>query len=157
MPAQTGAMFPPGRHVEIRPRTVAGLGPEVRQALAAGGAAMTSPLSGISLHSLHGAASRVPADETAFGPRTPHLLVENIAIWEPADADPGRHRSWVRDLSAALAECSLPGGYPNLLASDEVGQIAHAYGRQGDRLLAVKRAVDPDSVFSATPLPEAAG
>jgi hypothetical protein len=32
-------------------------------------------------------------------------------------------------------------------------QIAHAYDPHLDRLLAVKRRVDPESLFSATPLP----
>lgn len=154
MLAQNSAMFPDGRHVEIRPRTLAQLTPGVREALLDGGATMTSPLSGISIHSLHGAATRVPAADTAFSPRAPHLLVENIAIWEFGD-DAALHAGWVRDLSAALADYALQGGYPNLLAADEADQIAHAYDPNGQRLLAVKRAYDPDNVFAATPLPPA--
>ncbi|PZG08632.1 FAD-binding oxidoreductase, partial [Nonomuraea aridisoli] len=48
----------------------------------------------------------------------------------------------------------LPGGYPNLLGDDEVAQIAHAYGPNTERLLAVKRRFDPDHVFRAIPLPD---
>jgi hypothetical protein len=153
MLAQAGAMFPFGRHVEIRPRNVPALTPAVRTALVAAGSGLTSPLSAVSLHSLHGAAARVPAADTAFAARAPHVLVETVAQWQPDDPRPARHRDWARKLSAALAAAALPGGYPNLLAPDETGQISHAYGSQLDRLLAVKRAVDPDGVFSATPLP----
>ncbi|WP_330166787.1 MULTISPECIES: BBE domain-containing protein [Streptomyces] len=32
-------------------------------------------------------------------------------------------------------------------------QVAHSYGPNTERLLAVKSAVDPDFVFAATPLP----
>ncbi|WP_028926488.1 FAD-binding oxidoreductase [Pseudonocardia acaciae] len=153
MLAAAGAMFPPGRHVEIRPRTVPGLTPGVIDALAAGGRTMTSQLSAVSVHGLHGAAARVPAEDTAFAARTPHLMVENVAQWEPADADAAEHRGWARDLSEALAGEALPGGYVNLLAPDEADQIAHAYGPNRDRLLAAKTRYDPDGVFSATPLP----
>lgn len=153
MLAQTGSMFPTGRHVEIRPRTVPGLTSGMTDALVAGGEAMTSALSAVSLHSLHGAAARVPVEDTAFGVRSPHLLVENIAIWEPGDGGAAEHRAWVRDLSDALAREALPGGYVNLLGPDEANQISHAYGPNRDRLLAVKSRFDPEGIFSATPLP----
>jgi hypothetical protein len=147
------AMFPFGRHVEIRPRTVPTLNPAVRTALHDAGSAMTSPLSGVSLHSLHGAAARVSTTDTAFGNRDPHLMVETIAIWEPGDAAEPEHRAWARGLSAGLESEALPGGYPNLLGPDETEQIAHAYGPNADRLLAAKHRFDPDGVFRAIPLP----
>jgi hypothetical protein len=49
----------------------------------------------------------------------------------------------------------VPGGYPNLLGPDHHEQIAHAYGPNADRLLAVKASLDPDNAFSAIPLPAA--
>lgn len=151
--ARANAMFPDGRHVEIRPRTAPELTPGVRGPLLSAGAAMTSPLSAISMHSLHGAAARVPADATAFSRRAPHVLLENIAIWEPEDPAAERHAAWARDLSAALADHTFAGGYPNLLSPDETEQIAHAYEPHTQRLLAVKHTYDPDNVFTATPLP----
>ncbi|MGW6456089.1 FAD-binding oxidoreductase [Streptomyces sp. NPDC055078] len=150
---QNGTMFPAGRHVEIRPRTVPGFTPGTIDALIAGGESMTSPLSAISLHSLHGAATRVPVENTAYGIRTPHLLIENIAQWEPGDSRETQHRAWARHLSDSLAGDALPGGYANLLGPDETDQISHAYGPNRDRLLTAKHRFDPDNVFSATPLP----
>ena len=152
--AATDAMFPTGRHVEITTRTLAGLTPEIRAALAAGGGALPSPLSALSLHSLHGAATRAPAADTAFGERATHLMAEIIAIWEPDDPASARHRSWSRDVSRSLAPHALPGGYPNLLPPDATDQAAHAYGTNGTRLLSAKRRYDPDAVFHAIPLPE---
>ncbi|MBU2670648.1 FAD-binding oxidoreductase [Actinoplanes bogorensis] len=153
MMAGIDAMFPFGRHVEIRPRNLPGLTPSAVAAIVAAGDAMTSPLSSISVHSLHGVPTRTPVDATAFGLREPHLMIENIAMWEPGDPAAGRHRRWARDLSEALRPEALPGGYVNLLADDETEQIAHAYGPNRDRLLAAKRRYDPDGVFRATPLP----
>jgi hypothetical protein len=49
---------------------------------------------------------------------------------------------------------ALPGGYANLLGPDATDQIAHAYGPNTERLLAIKARLDPDRVFAATPLPE---
>ncbi|MEK8142832.1 BBE domain-containing protein [Streptomyces sp. M10(2022)] len=41
----------------------------------------------------------------------------------------------------------------NFLGPETPDQVANSYGPNTERLLAVKSAVDPDSVFSATPLP----
>ena len=153
MLASTDAMFPYGKHVEIRTRTVPALTSAVRAALLDAGDTLTSPLSAVSLHSLHGIASRIPATDTAFGNRTAHLMVEAIARWEPGDPREPEHRAWARDVSAVLESEAMPGGYPNLLGPDETKQIAHAYGPNTERLLAAKHRFDPDGVFRAIPLP----
>ena len=141
--AQIDAMFPAGRHVEIATRTVTGLDRTVQEILLDAASAKTSPLSAISLHSLHGAAARVPADATAFRNRTPHLMVETIAVWEPGDADEPRHRAWVRGTDR------LPGGYPNLLGPEDTERTAAVFGPNTERLLAAKRRYDPELVFHA--------
>ncbi|MFF9760163.1 MULTISPECIES: BBE domain-containing protein [Streptomyces] len=41
----------------------------------------------------------------------------------------------------------------NFLGPETPDQVAHSYGPNTRRLPAVKSAVDPDSVFAATPLP----
>ncbi len=141
--AQIDAMFPAGRHVEIATRTVTGLDRTVQETLLDAASAKTSPLSAISLHSLHGAAARVPADATAFRNRTPHLMVETIAVWEPGDAGENRHRVWVRGTDR------LPGGYPNLLGPEDTERTATVFGANTERLLAAKQRYDPELVFHA--------
>lgn len=153
MLAAIDAQFPFGRHVEIRPRSVPSLTSGVRDVLSLAGATLTSPHSAVSVHSLHGAAARVPVTDTAFGNRDPHLMIEIIALWEPGDTRAAEHRAWASNLTSALEPDALPGGYPNLLGTDEVAQIAHAYGPNTERLLAAKRRFDPDNVFRAIPLP----
>ncbi|MGK8525031.1 FAD-binding oxidoreductase [Nocardia asteroides] len=151
--AGTNALFPPGRHIEIATRTVPELSPAVRNALQAGGRAATSPLSAVALHTLHGAAARIPVTDTAFGNRHPHLTVEVIAAWEPGDAAEPAHRAWAANLADALTPDALPGGYPNLLGPRDTARIAHAYGPNTTRLLAAKRRYDPDALFHSIPLP----
>jgi hypothetical protein len=109
----------------------------------------------ISIHHFHGAATRIPITDTAFGLRRDHLMVEIIAAWQPGDQDTA-HRSWADDLDAALTPDALPGGYPNLLGPDQTDQTARAYGPNTARLLATKIHYDPDHVFTATALPNPA-
>lgn len=153
MLAAIDAQFPFGRHVQIRSRSVPSLSMGVRDVLHLAGSTLTSPHSAVSVHSLHGAAARVPVAETAFGNRDPHLMIEIIALWEPDDDRAGEHRAWAGEVSSALESEALPGGYPNLLGVDEVARAAHAYGSNTERVLAVKRRFDPNNVFRAIPLP----
>jgi FAD/FMN-containing dehydrogenase len=144
-----------GRHYAARTRNVAGLTPAVAAAFVAAGDSVTSPLSGVLLHHFHGAATRVPVEDTAFGVRREHLMVEIVAAWEPGDGTP--HQAWtdaVADsLGPDLGPDALPGGYPNMLGPDDHDQITDAYGPHAARLLATKARFDPDGVFSATSLP----
>ncbi|WP_217145151.1 FAD-binding oxidoreductase [Streptomyces sp. AC627_RSS907] len=154
MLAGIDALFPSGRHVVIRSRSVPSLTPGVRDMLSLAGDTLTSPYSAVSVHSLHGAATRVPVPDTAFGNRDPHLMIESIALWDASDIRAAEHRAWADKLTCALVSDALPGGYPNLLGPDETSQIAHAYGPNTARLLEVKHRFDPDHVFKAIPLPD---
>ena len=107
-------------------------------------------------HEFRGAASRVPAEATAFGLRRDHVLVEILATFvDRADKEEEqRHRQWARATRQAFAPMALPGGYPNFLAGDDSDRVAKSYGPNADRLIAAKRRYDPDNVFcSAIPLP----
>jgi FAD binding domain-containing protein/berberine-like enzyme len=153
--AATDAMFPVGRMGAIRTRTVAGMAPSIIEVVERGAHAFTSPFSAILLHQFHGAATRVPLGSTAFGRREPHQMVEIISLWEEGgDGDGGaRHVRWAEQLHAALEPFSLPGGYVNFLGPETPDQVARSYGPNTERLLAVKSAMDPASVFVGTPLP----
>jgi FAD/FMN-containing dehydrogenase len=109
-------------------------------------------------HEFKGAASRVPADATAFGLRRDHLLVEILAtIDDPVDErEELLHRAWVRDALRAFDAVALPGGYPNLLARSDVDRAKYAFGANADRIIMAKRHYDPNNVFRSTiPLPSA--
>src|SRR5215813_7078062 len=115
-----------------------------------------SPGCALFTHEFKGAASRVPPDATAFGLRCDHVLVEILAtIDERADEqEERRHREWTREALRAFDAVALPGGYPNLLARNDVDRAAHSFGANADRLIRAKRHYDPDNVFRSTiPLP----
>ena len=119
-------------------------------------ASAASPGCAVFTHELKGAASRVPAEATAFGLRRDHVLIEIFATFvDRSDKEEEqRHRRWARATRQALAPMALPGGYPNLLAGDDAERAAESYGPNAERLVEAKRHFDPDNVFcSAIPLP----
>jgi FAD/FMN-containing dehydrogenase len=116
-----------------------------------------SPGCALFTHEFKGAAARVPEEETAFGLRRDHVVVEILAAFDDRSdrIDEQRHRQWARFARDAFGATALPGGYPNYLTSDDApDRIAKSYGRNVARLVAAKRRYDPDNVFhSAIPLP----
>jgi FAD/FMN-containing dehydrogenase len=116
-----------------------------------------SPGCAMFTHEFKGAASRVPAEATAFGLRRDHVLVEILATFvDRSDKlEERRHQQWVCATLQAFHAMALPGGYPNLLpAADDADRVAKSYGRNVERLIKAKRRYDPDNVFcSAIPLP----
>lgn len=143
--ARRDAMFPDGRSVTIRTRSLPAFTPEAVSVLAPAVEARTSPLSGLSIHHFHGAAARVPAAETPFPLREDHLMVEVLGLGEGND-----DRAWADATSAALAPYALPVAYANLLGPD-VSSV-NVFGRNSARLRDVKHRYDPDGVFRAIPL-----
>jgi hypothetical protein len=115
-----------------------------------------SPGCAIFTHEFKGAASRVPADATAFGLRRDHILVEILATFDDRSDSTAelRHQYWACRTRHAFDSIALPGGYANLLGRDETERAAQSYGRNAERLIRAKRHYDPDGVFaSAIPLP----
>ena len=144
--------IPDGMCWDLRTRSIAALTPEIIDLLVGLTEVRPGPGASIGIRQFHGAATRVGPDDTAFGLRSAHFLIEIAARHEPGE-DPGPYRKWVDDVRAALEPHALPGGYPNYLLPDQTDQVAHAYGTHTARLLKAKETYDPQGVFSATPLP----
>ena len=107
-------------------------------------------------HEFRGAASRVPAEATAFGLRRDHVLIEIIASCpdRPDRSEERRHQQWARDARRAFDPIALPSGYPNLLGPHDADRAAGSFGPNAERLAKVKQLYDPGNVFcSAIPLP----
>jgi FAD/FMN-containing dehydrogenase len=68
-------------------------------------------------------------------------------VWlDPADTD--ANVAWTRETQAALGEHLTARRWLNYLADDQGDDaIRGAYGPNYDRLVALKRRVDPDNVF----------
>ena len=95
---------------------------------------------------LHGRVSRIGADESAFCHRGPGHSLIAVSLWlDPADAEASI--GWVRDFTADMAPYFTSGVYSNYLADEGSGRVRAAYGPAWDRLVALKRAYDPDNVF----------
>ena len=140
--------WPKGRHYHLRTQTLRRLDEPAAEILLEGARGMTSPNSAIILHDFHGAPARVAPDATAFPLRDDHYVVEVIGAWNHDPADDGaRHKGWAEDLSASLATIALPGGYVNLLSPVEGKRVRLFYGSSRERLIGVKRRLDPDDLF----------
>jgi FAD/FMN-containing dehydrogenase len=137
-----------GNHYLLRTRWLPDLSRTAVTALIAGAAEVSSPYSTLIVNQFHGAAARIDPAATAFANRTPHQVVEVIAVWPSTDS-PDRHRAWADSVVAALDPVALPGGYPNLLGPDHDERARDSYGANLDRLLAAKRRYDPGNVFAS--------
>ncbi|WP_210583083.1 FAD-binding oxidoreductase [Streptomyces sp. GESEQ-35] len=151
--AQFDQHVPHGMHWDLRTRTIAAPTPGIIDLLISSAEARPGPGAGIGLRQFHGAATRVGADDTAFGLRTGHVVVE-ISAGRGPDDDASAYRKWAEDVRTSLEPHALPGGYPNFLLPDQDDQVAHAYGSHTARLIAAKQSYDPRHVFTATPLPD---
>ena len=111
-------------------------------------AAVSLPSAGtqIELAYLGGAASQIPADETAFGDRSAPLIMNLLAQWPDATAD-DVHIAWVRGLFDKLRPAMRPGVYVNFMSGDEQDRVPEAYRERWDRIVAVKTKYDPHNFF----------
>ncbi len=111
-------------------------------------AVATFPSAGtqIELAYLGGAAARVSADETAFGDRSSHFILNLLANWPEASADVD-NVTWVRGVFNRLRPAMKPGVYTNFMSGDEQDRVPEAYHERWDRIVAVKSHYDPNNFF----------
>lgn len=109
-------------------------------------ASVPSPQSSMLIFPIHGAASRVAPDATAY----PHRRGMHFGIYSLWN-DPARNAqniAWVRDTFKAVQPAVAGSVYANELGEDEgEDRIRQAYSVNYDRLAAIKGRYDPDNVF----------
>ena len=110
-------------------------------------AAAPSPLCGFGMITMGGAVARVPDDATAFSGRSAHWWLTTEALWhDPADDE--THFAWGRQSLADLRPTAATTNYVNDLGEPGEDNLRDVYGAaRHDRLVALKRAWDPDNVF----------
>ena len=104
-------------------------------------------MSQILLEHVHGAATRVPSNETAFEHRREGYNFLTLAQWtDPEWTD--RCIAWARTTYQRMQPFFAPGRYVNYLGDDEIGgSVAAAYGSNYPRLQQIKAKYDPDNIF----------
>jgi FAD/FMN-containing dehydrogenase len=110
-------------------------------------AACPSPMSGLLLEHIHGAATRVGVGETAFPHRREGYNFLVVSEWlNPADN--GRNIQWARESYDAMQPYFASGRYVNYLGDDEgEDAVATAYGPNFQRLRTLKAKYDPSNLF----------
>lgn len=106
-----------------------------------------STTSQILLEHVHGAATRVPSNETAFVHRKEGYNFLALAQWtDPAVTD--TCIAWARTTYKRMQPFFAAGRYVNYLGDDEMdGSIAAAYGANYPRLQRIKAKYDPTNIF----------
>jgi FAD/FMN-containing dehydrogenase len=110
---------------------------------------ISSPRSYIIVFQLGGAVARVDEQATAYPQRDAAHNVNINAAWLPDDPEPERHVEWARACFAALEPFAEGRAYVNFLGDEGADRVRAAYGEEKyARLVALKRAHDPENVFA---------
>ena len=93
-----------------------------------------------------GAMTRVAATATRVAEPRGAFAVNVHTRWrEPRDDN--RCRDWARRLHERLAPHAMGSIYVNFIPEGDDDRVRDAYGPNYDRLLAIKRRIDPDNLF----------
>jgi len=98
------------------------------------------------LYPIDGAASRVPADATAFPYRGGGWAGVIVGV-DPDPANAAAITQWTRDYWSALHPTSAGGAYVNFLMDEGPERVRASYRGNHDRLARIKRRYDPDNTF----------
>jgi hypothetical protein len=138
--------FPHGRRYYTKSGYFTYLDDNTIDRMVAAVATIPSSETQIELAYLGGAAARIAANETAFGDRSAPFIINLLANWSEASADPG-NISWIRGLFNKLRPAMKPGVYTNFMSGDEQDRVPEAYQERWDRMVAVKSHYDPSNFF----------
>jgi FAD/FMN-containing dehydrogenase len=111
-----------------------------------------SPQTLVFIRHLGGAIGRVPDDATAFGDRSASFLLSIDSTWADSDADE-ENVAWTRAFWADTQRFSTGRTYFGFAGQLEEGEaiVRRSYGRNYERLAAIKAAYDPDNLFRINP------
>ena len=110
------------------------------------GAQLPTGHSTMHLYPIDGAASRVPADATAFAYRDGGWAGVIVGV-DPDPANAERISQWAQDYWEELHPTSAGGGYINFLMNEGQDRVKASYRGNYNRLARVKERYDPDNTF----------
>jgi hypothetical protein len=122
------------------------LGDDVLDILVDRATTMPSPMSMVGFFHVHGAASRVDRNETAFGLRDDQWDYDIISQWLDL-RESARHIQWTREFWTAVEPFATGEVYVNHLDAEEATRIRAAYSENYGRLVALKNKYDPTNLF----------
>lgn len=149
MQSQLDQTWPPGRLYYNKAHNVRRLSDGAIEIIMQYSAMLPTPVSNIAFQQMHGAASRIPVNETAF----PHRYQHYDLLVHPATDNPAEGENiigWARECWRALKPFVEPAVYVNALEDAlEEGdvRVREAYGANYQRLAALKRKYDPSNLF----------
>jgi len=142
--------FPTGSYYYTKGDFLADLTDAAIDVFAQYGETKPSPLSGVLVQTVRGAAARVSPDAMAFAHRRLPYAPVIVSQWlEAVDAE--KNVAWARDLGMALQAFGGGGVYVNDLSHDDTDRVRTAYGANYERLAALKKKYDPDNLFRLNP------
>lgn len=111
----------------------------------------SSPMTSIAFFRIHGAASRVPLGDTAFGSREDKWDFNLISQWtDPAESE--HHTAWTREHWSKVEEMTDGSAYINHIAGDDkADRVPKSFGDNYDRLVSLKQKYDPQNLFRLNP------
>jgi FAD/FMN-containing dehydrogenase len=145
-------IFPHGVRAYWKNVSLAELGDQTIDAIVEAASTLPARRTGLDVHLMGGAVSRVPDDATAFPNRSARYWINLYATWDLA-ADDEAGRGWARRSYEALRPSASSGEYVNFLGSspgdaDAATAALTAYGpAKLARLRALKRQWDPGNRF----------
>jgi hypothetical protein len=143
--AMLNPIAPEGRNYYEPAYAVKQFSDEVLDTLVTWAEKMTSPFSAILIHHVHGAATRIAPDATAFALREPHYMVIHVAAWDDGPAE--AHTAWAQVSFAAMQPFAGQGLYVNFIFGQKEETVRESYGANYDRLAALKQKYDPTNFF----------
>ena len=139
---------PPGQHYYFKCPFMRELSDDVLRVIVEAAAAAPTEQTQVIIEHMHGAASRVPTTDTAFGLRRVHYSINIMPAWnDPALAE--KCITWARGLSAELELFGASDAYVNYLGEEGSAAVRASYGVNYDRLAQLKSKYDPDNFFSS--------
>ena len=142
--------LPTGSYYYTKAGSLADLTDEAIEVFAEYAATKPSPLSGVLVQTVCGAARRVASDAMAFPHRRFPYAPIIASQWLDA-TDSEKNVGWARDFWRALHAFGGGGVYVNDLSHDDEDRIRLAYGANYERLAALKKKYDPDNFFRLNP------
>jgi hypothetical protein len=141
------ATQPKGRRYYWKSEYLHEIGPDIANAALEHWERIPSLHGAVIFFPIDGGPGRLPEDHSAAGNRDAAAVLNITGSWESADDD-AANVEWARAAWRDMRRFSTGGTYINFQTEDEgADRVRAAYGKNWDRLVAIKAQWDPHNVF----------